>query len=620
MNNEKGKYYTMIEKPNVFREYLTSILSQKETLDLEFKHAKGGFPGAFWETYSSFANSEGGTIILGIKEKDGNFYPEGLSIEQITKYKEDFWNQIRSSQKVSQVLLSDKNVNVGEFNGAYFLIFDIPRATRDQRPVFIGPDPSRGTYRRNNNGDYLCTPREISQMYAERETELSLDKEIYEHYTLDDLDATSLREYRQMFFNRLPTHPWTSLDDKQFLTHMGAYRRDRSKNIEGLTLAGVLMFGKNETLTELLPQYMIDYREVDEASSQNRWENRIYNDGTWEANLFQAYRRILPRLQSFLPVPFRLKGNERIDEPPAYIALREAFVNFCIHAQYQSDSNLVIVKHPHEITFSNPGTLLVTTDQYYAGGKSICRNPSLQKMFLMIGAAEKAGSGADKIMEGWKDAQFRIPVIYEVSRPNKVELILPLESTLSPDILNQMKKLYGEKVISSFNRNESIAIALAIAMDEITNEVLHRNIEQHPSDITKLLHDLCRRNLLISSGFGRGMKYFVNKNFIKSEENEMSDELSHKLSHEKVDEKVKNEKVHEKVHEKASHGKAKIINELITFCRTWRKSSEMARHVAKSIGYITSHIIPEMLAKGLIEREYTATPRDPRQRYRAKAK
>ena len=41
-----------------------------ESFDLEFKSAKGGFPKSFWETYSSFANTEGGIIILGISEKD----------------------------------------------------------------------------------------------------------------------------------------------------------------------------------------------------------------------------------------------------------------------------------------------------------------------------------------------------------------------------------------------------------------------------------------------------------------------------------------------------------------------------------------------------------------------
>ncbi len=50
--------------------------------------------------------------------------------------------------------------------------------------------------------------------------------------------------------------------------------------------------------------------------------------------------------------------------------------------------------------FSNPGSLLISFDQILRGGISECRNKSLQQMFTFIGAAERAGSGIDKIWSG----------------------------------------------------------------------------------------------------------------------------------------------------------------------------------------------------------------------------
>jgi len=75
-----------------FEDYLDSLLARTESDDLEFKSAAGGFPGSFWDTYSAFANSEGGTIILGVAEKKGKFYLDKLTVEQVEKYRKDFWN------------------------------------------------------------------------------------------------------------------------------------------------------------------------------------------------------------------------------------------------------------------------------------------------------------------------------------------------------------------------------------------------------------------------------------------------------------------------------------------------------------------------------------------------
>ena len=52
------------------KEFIEDLLLQSESEDLEFKHASGGFPGSFWDTDSSFANSDGGTIVFGVVEKN----------------------------------------------------------------------------------------------------------------------------------------------------------------------------------------------------------------------------------------------------------------------------------------------------------------------------------------------------------------------------------------------------------------------------------------------------------------------------------------------------------------------------------------------------------------------
>ena len=132
---------------------LERLLEDKESNDMEFKTAKGGFPHSMWETYSSFANTDGGAIIFGIKEKDGRFYLDGLTKGQVEQYEKDFFNGIHNKQIVNIPLLNENDVQAVEFNGSHFLFFFIPRVDRSLRPVYCGLDPYTGTYRRDLDGE-----------------------------------------------------------------------------------------------------------------------------------------------------------------------------------------------------------------------------------------------------------------------------------------------------------------------------------------------------------------------------------------------------------------------------------------------------------------------------------
>ena len=85
-----------VKKNRDFSEFLDSLLEKSECDDLEFKSAAGGFPESFWETYSAFANTEGGIIVFGVVEKQGQFYLDGLTKQQVEKYNKDFWNNVNN--------------------------------------------------------------------------------------------------------------------------------------------------------------------------------------------------------------------------------------------------------------------------------------------------------------------------------------------------------------------------------------------------------------------------------------------------------------------------------------------------------------------------------------------
>jgi len=91
---------------------ILKAMSIGESSDWEFKSAKGGFPGSFWQTYSGMSNTNGGAVGLGIKEKNGVPYIEGLTCDQILNYQKILWDNLNNPSTVSRNLLSVHHVRV----------------------------------------------------------------------------------------------------------------------------------------------------------------------------------------------------------------------------------------------------------------------------------------------------------------------------------------------------------------------------------------------------------------------------------------------------------------------------------------------------------------------------
>lgn len=299
-------------------------------------------------------------------------------------------------------------------------------------------------------------------------------------------------------------------------THNKASPPDELRLIRaGGCIGGRRLRGQDPQCT---PHYFPDYRSIPGEDSDQRWVDRIYPDGKWEANLFQFYRRVLPKLQEVLPSPFELEGNQRKDETPAHIALREAFVNCCVHADYGESTSLKILRYPDRIVFSNPGILLISRSQYYEGGESVCRNPSLQKMFMRIGAAERAGSGTGKIFLGWRSIGWKAPSPHEETEPNKIILLMPLESLLDERIECALRAQLGEERWYQLDQEERTILSTAYTEKIINHQCVRASSTLHPADITHRLQHLVREGYLFSQGHGRGTTYTLNPDTYSIEE------------------------------------------------------------------------------------------------------
>lgn len=146
---------------------LMHLEKYKENNRIEAKKAIGGLPVSLWETYSAFANTLGGIILLGVEEcSDKTLHAVDLpDPEWLVK---DFWDIINDPRRVSVNILSDENVQIHEVDGKHIISIEVPRAKPSEKPVYINGSPFTGTYKRSGDGDYRCSVREIQAMIAGR--------------------------------------------------------------------------------------------------------------------------------------------------------------------------------------------------------------------------------------------------------------------------------------------------------------------------------------------------------------------------------------------------------------------------------------------------------------------
>ena len=487
-----------------------TIDSLREDIDLEAKRAggrdgKGALPNDIWETYSSFSNTDGGVILLGVAE-DSNGELSVSGIERVDQVISDLWNQLNNPQKVSRNLLTATSIKKQPTaDGRWVIEIHIPRASRFDCPVFINGNPLIGTYKRQHAGDYRCREDEIRRMFAEQ-SEDSRDAKPLTGFTPEDLDLASLRTYRNRLAAVKPDHPFIGTEDLEFLRNIGGWCHDRSTDKEGLTLAGLLMFGKQLSIQEIAPNYFVDYRELPTTNTTTEWTDRFTPDGTWSGNLFDFYTSVIRRLFRDLKVPFCLVGDSRQDETPVHKALREALVNAIVHADYAARSPLLVIKAPGLFSFCNPGRMRICVNDALQGGHSDCRNRNLQKMFSLIGLGEQAGSGIPRVLENWKSQHYRPPELAESAEPEFTIMRLRTVSLLPEATLTELRRDFG-KAFGQLDENSRLALATAHIEGFVSNRRLRQISRLHPRDITFLLGALVDTEMLVKDGQGRGTTY-----------------------------------------------------------------------------------------------------------------
>jgi len=169
---------------------------------------------------------------------------------------------------------------------------------------------------------------------------------------------------------------------------------------------------------------------ADSWTTDRRWSDRI----VVEENLVQAWLMLSERYAQYADHPFgvdaaRLRRN---DDPPDYIAFREAAINLLIHQDYGNHGRKASIRFFRDrMVFWNPGDAFATPDELLDRTEKEVRNPAIVAAFRRIGLSGQAGTGVRAIFRGWQRLGHPPPVINSDTARKTFELLLLREPLFS---------------------------------------------------------------------------------------------------------------------------------------------------------------------------------------------
>ncbi|WP_295584092.1 RNA-binding domain-containing protein [uncultured Lamprocystis sp.] len=387
--------------------------------DFECKKASRGVPDDAYKTVAAFANTAGGWLVFGVSEHNGQL--EVTGVDEPDRVQNDFLSTLRSGQKLNQIIrIEEQRYSI---DGKTVFVFHVPESPRFDKPIYLKGDP-RQTYIRRGAGDEQCTARELGRFLRDHDMQ-SFDGELLADLDVQRcFDEDTVRWYKAQFLLRNPDQ--SDIADPVAFLHHWNYVTEQQGQMRP-SRAGVLLFGKRQYVEQVLPRPVLDYQRIDTAfdnwSADQRWHDRY----VFEENIFSTWRGLVARYMRIAEHPFSLDPTtlRRNDDPPDYVAFREAAINLLVHQDYGDPGRKAAIKLFNDRTiFWNPGDAFPATAALLEPTEKDVRNPALIKAFRRIGLSDQAGTGIRAIFRNWHELGRVPPQIRNDKASKEFELVL----------------------------------------------------------------------------------------------------------------------------------------------------------------------------------------------------
>lgn len=371
---------------------IMELLNKGEGINIEFKESRNKLNRDVFETVCAFLNRDGGQLFLGVDD-DGTIL--GIDEDSIGKIKDNFVSLMNNPDKISPTCYLD--VQEIKIDGKTILYISIPESSDVHRC-------NGKIYDRNEDGDFNITNNRnlVFKLYMRKQSTYS-ENIIYPATDISELREDIFERVKKLASSRVANHPWNNMSNLELLKSAGLYLREPQTGKEGITLAGILIFGTDILIQSAVPYYKTDaiLRFVD----LDRYDDRDYID----TNLIDSYDRLMNFVGKHLRDKFYLEGDIRTNIRDKIF--REVVSNTLIHREYLDPYPAKLIIKRDRVLSENGNIARGSGEIDPKSFSPYSKNPSLAKFFREIGWVDELGSGVrninkyNKIYSG-EEAQF----------------------------------------------------------------------------------------------------------------------------------------------------------------------------------------------------------------------
>lgn len=376
---------------------VTELLRQDEGKTFEIKRDLSS-PTRIIKTIIAFANTAGGTLVIGIEDK--NKHLVGVK------------NPLDCEERIASILFDNiepkiiPDIETIAWRDTYLIKIEVfPSMTRPHFYKKVGL--SKGTYIRVGSTNRLADTPMIQEL--QRSLRLtSFDEEPCSDVSSEDIDFRAAAEC----FAKIKKLKRSDLHVLSIL------RKQNSTEVP--TNGGALLFGKKRL--ELFPDAWIQLGRF-----HGNKKDKITDTTTITSYPAMAVDEVMNFVEKHAQMGIEITSTihkKRWSVP--LIAIREAVINAIVHADYtQKGSPIRLAWFDDRIEIENPGLLLFgLTIEDLLGHISKIRNRVIAKTFFKLGLIEQWGSGIGRIISECEKSGLQPPKFEELATHFRVTIYL----------------------------------------------------------------------------------------------------------------------------------------------------------------------------------------------------